>query len=239
MASFELPGRAASRRLQLKTALFLFVIVTTGPLGNVLLRQEAAAAGVGISPVRFKLLAFVIGTGMAGLGGALYAHFMRFISATDFGFPMSVSLLSMIVVGGMGTLWGPLLGAVIIGVLPRRPEEGLARTWEPAVDVYETDKEFVLKAELPGVDPKDVEVRVEDSTLYLKGERKFEKETKEENYHRVERSYGTFTRSFSLPHTINTEQIHADYRNGVLTIRLPKREEAKPKQIKISVKSAK
>jgi branched-chain amino acid transport system permease protein len=80
--------------------------------------EEAAAAGVGISPVRFKLLAFVIGTGMAGLGGALYAHFMRFISATDFGFPMSVSLLSMIVVGGMGTLWGPLLGAVIIGVLP-------------------------------------------------------------------------------------------------------------------------
>jgi branched-chain amino acid transport system permease protein len=68
--------------------------------------------------VRFKLLAFVIGTGMAGLGGALYAHFMRFISATDFGFPLSVSLLSMIVLGGMGTLWGPLLGAVIIGILP-------------------------------------------------------------------------------------------------------------------------
>ena len=80
--------------------------------------EETAAAGVGISPVRFKLLAFVIGTGMAGLGGALYAHFMRFISATDFGFPMSVSLLSMIVLGGMGTLWGPLLGAVIIGILP-------------------------------------------------------------------------------------------------------------------------
>ncbi|MGE5257668.1 MAG: branched-chain amino acid ABC transporter permease [Hyphomicrobiales bacterium] len=80
--------------------------------------EEAAAASLGISPVRFKLLAFVIGTGMAGLGGALYAHFMRFISATDFGFPMSVSLLSMVVVGGMGTLWGPVLGAVIIGVLP-------------------------------------------------------------------------------------------------------------------------
>jgi branched-chain amino acid transport system permease protein len=80
--------------------------------------EEAAAAAVGISPVRYKLLAFVIGTGMAGLGGALYAHFMRFISATDFGFPMSVSLLSMIVLGGMGTLWGPLLGAAIIGILP-------------------------------------------------------------------------------------------------------------------------
>jgi len=80
--------------------------------------EETAAASVGISPVRFKLLAFVIGTGMAGLGGALYAHFMRFISASDFAFPLSVSLLSMVVVGGIGTLWGPILGAFIIGVLP-------------------------------------------------------------------------------------------------------------------------
>lgn len=80
--------------------------------------EEAAAASVGISPVRFKLLAFMIGTGMAGLGGALYAHFMRFISASDFAFPLSVSLLSMVVVGGIGTLWGPILGAFIIGVLP-------------------------------------------------------------------------------------------------------------------------
>lgn len=80
--------------------------------------EETAAASVGISPVRFKLLAFVIGTGMAGLGGALYAHFMRFISASDFAFPLSVSLLSMVVVGGIGTLWGPILGALIIGVLP-------------------------------------------------------------------------------------------------------------------------
>jgi branched-chain amino acid transport system permease protein len=80
--------------------------------------EETAAASVGISPVRFKLLAFVIGTAMAGVGGALYAHFMRFISASDFAFPLSVSLLSMVVVGGMGTLWGPILGACIIGVLP-------------------------------------------------------------------------------------------------------------------------
>lgn len=80
--------------------------------------EEEAAASVGISPVRFKLLAFVIGTAMAGLGGALYAHFMRFISASDFAFPLSVSLLSMVVVGGIGTLWGPILGAVIIGILP-------------------------------------------------------------------------------------------------------------------------
>lgn len=80
--------------------------------------DESAAASVGISPVRFKLLAFVIGTMMAGLGGALYAHYMRFISATDFSFPMSITFLSMIVLGGMGTLWGPLLGAVLLGVLP-------------------------------------------------------------------------------------------------------------------------
>ncbi|MBI9082032.1 MAG: branched-chain amino acid ABC transporter permease [Desulfobacterales bacterium] len=80
--------------------------------------EEAAASSMGISPVRFKLLAFVIGTAMAGLGGALYAHYMRFISATDFSFPFSITLLSMVVLGGMGTLWGPLLGAVILGVLP-------------------------------------------------------------------------------------------------------------------------
>ena len=80
--------------------------------------DESAAASMGISPVRFNLLAFVIGTMMAGLGGALYAHYMRFISATDFSFPMSITFLSMIVLGGMGTLWGPLLGAVLLGILP-------------------------------------------------------------------------------------------------------------------------
>ncbi len=80
--------------------------------------EEAAAASMGISPVRFKLLAFVIGTGMAGLGGALYAHYIRFVSATDFSFPLSVLLLSMVVLGGMGTLWGPVLGALILGALP-------------------------------------------------------------------------------------------------------------------------
>ena len=80
--------------------------------------EESAAASMGISPVRFKLLAFVIGTGIAGLGGALYAHYIRFISATDFSFPVSVLLLSMVVLGGMGTLWGPVLGAVLLGALP-------------------------------------------------------------------------------------------------------------------------
>ena len=80
--------------------------------------EETAAAAMGVSPIRFKLLAFVVGTMIAGLGGALYAHYMRFISATDFSFPVSIGLLCMVVVGGMGTLWGPVVGAVILGILP-------------------------------------------------------------------------------------------------------------------------
>jgi len=108
------------------------------------------------------------------------------------------------------------------------------RAWAPAVDIYETDHDLVMQAELPGIDPKDVEVRVEDSTLYLKGERKFENEVKEGSFHRTERSYGTFTRSFSLPGSVDAEKVHAEYKNGVLTLTLPKREEAKPKLIKIN-----
>lgn len=111
------------------------------------------------------------------------------------------------------------------------------QTWNPAVDIYETGQNLVLKAELPGVDPKDIEVRVEDGTLYLKGERKLEKESKDENYHRVERSYGSFTRSFTLPSSVNTDQVQANYKDGVLTLTLPKREEAKPKTIKVQVSS--
>jgi HSP20 family protein len=109
------------------------------------------------------------------------------------------------------------------------------RTWAPPVDIFETENDIVLKAELPGVDPKDVEVKVEDNTLYLKGERKFEKEVKDENYHRIERSYGSFARSFSLPNSINAEKVKAEYKDGLLTLTLPKREEAKPKTIKINV----
>ncbi len=109
------------------------------------------------------------------------------------------------------------------------------RPWAPPVDIFENENNIVLKAELPGVDPKDVEVRVEGNTLYLKGERKFEKETKEENYHRVERSYGSFARSFSLPNSIDAEKVAADYKDGLLTLTLPKREEAKPKTVKINV----
>ena len=111
------------------------------------------------------------------------------------------------------------------------------RTWAPPVDIYETGDNIVLKAELPGVDPKDVEIRVEDSTLFLKGERKFEKEVKEENYHRVERSYGSFARSFSLPNSIAADKVVAEYKNGMLTLTMPKREEAKPKTIRIDVKN--
>jgi HSP20 family protein len=109
------------------------------------------------------------------------------------------------------------------------------RSWAPPVDIYETEDAIVLKAELPGIDPKEVEVRVEDNTLYLKGERKFEKEVNEQNYHRIERSYGSFARSFSLPNSISAEKVKAEYKDGLLTLTMPKREEAKPKTIKIDV----
>ena len=117
----------------------------------------------------------------------------------------------------------------------QREGEFSTRAWAPAVDIFETENSIVLKAELPGVDPKDVEVRVEDNTLYLKGERKFEKETKEENYHRIERSYGSFARSFALPNSMDAEKVAAEYQDGLLTLTLPKREEAKPKTIKINI----
>jgi HSP20 family protein len=109
------------------------------------------------------------------------------------------------------------------------------RSWAPPVDIYETEDAIVLKAELPGIDPEDVEVRVEDNTLYLKGERKYEKEVNEQNYHRIERSYGSFARSFTLPNSINAEKVKAEYKDGLLTLTMPKREEAKPKTIKIDV----
>ena len=109
------------------------------------------------------------------------------------------------------------------------------RTWAPPVDIYENGDSLVLKAELPGINPDEVEIRVEDNTLYLKGERKFEKEVKEQNYHRVERSYGTFTRSFSLPNSIDADKVAANFKDGVLTLTMPKKEEAKPKTIKINV----
>jgi HSP20 family protein len=106
--------------------------------------------------------------------------------------------------------------------------------WTPAVDIYETKDAVCVRAELPGVDKDAVSVEVKDGVLALRGERKFEKEVKEENYHRVERSYGTFHRSFSLPSSVDGERVTARMKDGVLEVTLPKREEAKPKQIKIS-----
>jgi len=103
------------------------------------------------------------------------------------------------------------------------------------VDIYETENELVLKADVPDLEDKDIDVRVEDNSLTIRGERKFEKDVNEDNYLRVERAYGPFTRSFSLPKHSQSESIRAEYRNGVLTLHLAKREESKPKQIKITV----
>jgi HSP20 family protein len=111
----------------------------------------------------------------------------------------------------------------------------LGGSWAPAVDIYEQGHDIVLKAELPGVDPKDVDVRVENNVLTLRGERKLDNEVKRENYHRVERSYGAFTRSFTMPNMVDTEKIKAEYKDGVLRVSLPKKDEAKPKQISINV----
>jgi HSP20 family protein len=107
--------------------------------------------------------------------------------------------------------------------------------WAPAVDIVETDNEIVLKADLPGIDPKDVDIQVHDGTLTLRGERKVESDVKEDDFRRVERVYGTFVRSFAIPQTVDAEHVSANYRNGVLELKLPKRPEAKPKQIKVAV----
>jgi HSP20 family protein len=115
-------------------------------------------------------------------------------------------------------------------------EESLAAgSFVPAVDVYEDEHAIQLKFEVPGLDEKEIDIRLENNLLTVKGERKIEKETKEENYRRIERRYGTFTRSFTLPTTVSSESVKASYDKGVLTISLPKKEAAKPKQIKIEV----
>ncbi len=105
----------------------------------------------------------------------------------------------------------------------------------PPVDVYEDSQKVVLKLEVPGIEEKDLDVRVEDHTLTVKGERKFESEEKEENFHRIERRYGTFFRAFTLPSTVDTEHVAASYNAGVLKLELAKKPEAQPKQIKINV----
>ncbi len=108
--------------------------------------------------------------------------------------------------------------------------------WMPAVDVAEEDNEYVVKIELPGVNKDDVKITLESNILTIRGEKKAEKETKEKNYHRMERSYGSFQRSFTLPTTVKNDKIDAEYRDGILSITLPKAEEAKPKHIEVKVK---
>jgi len=116
-------------------------------------------------------------------------------------------------------------------------EDFLTGSWMPAVDILEDRDGLQVTAELPGVEPKDVEVTVENGILTIRGERNFEKATEGETYHRVERIYGTFERSFSLPNTVDPDKIEARYKNGLLHLRMPKREEAKPKPVKIHVEN--
>jgi HSP20 family protein len=115
-------------------------------------------------------------------------------------------------------------------------EELKEGVWQPPVDIYEDEHSVIIKAELPDVDQKDIEVRIENNTLTLKGERKHSSDIKKENYYRVERYFGQFQRSFSLPHSINQEKVQATCDKGILTITLPKRAEVKPKQISVEVK---
>ncbi len=135
------------------------------------------------------------------------------------------------------TQWEPFRGATTLqdqvnrlfnNVLERTGDESSLTAWAPSVDIYETEHELVVKADLPEVDPKDLDIRVENNILTIRGERKFEKNVNQDNYLRVERAYGSFARSFTLA-------IKADYQNGVLTLTIPKKEEAKPKQIKVTV----
>ena len=142
------------------------------------------------------------------------------------------------------TRWDQSRGLTLRDQVNRLFEDNLTRdrsghadlaTWAPPVDIYETEHELVVKADLPDLQDKDIDVRITNNTLTIRGERKFEKDVKEENFLRIERTYGAFMRSFSLPNTVSSENIRAEYRNGVLTLHMAKREESKPKQIKISV----
>src|ERR1700758_5217375 len=123
---------------------------------------------------------------------------------------------------------------------PEGREEALTTTtFAPPVDVYEDEHNVTLKIEVPGIEEKDIDVRIENNTMTVHGERKFEKDEKEENYRRVERQYGSFTRTFTLPNTVDTENVSANYDKGVLKIKLAKKAEAKPKQIKVNVSGEK
>ena len=117
---------------------------------------------------------------------------------------------------------------------PFREMDTMKESWSPSVDIFETENEVVIKAELPGMESKDIDIKLENNVLVLRGDRRFEKETKNENYHRVERSYGNFARSFSLPAFVDDSKVRAEYKNGLLRIVLPKKEQAKSKEIKIA-----
>ncbi len=112
-------------------------------------------------------------------------------------------------------------------------KELVASSWAPAVDIYEDEGQLVLTAEVPGLSEKDVEIKIEDNVLSIQGERKLEKETREENYHRIERAYGSFYRSFTLPNYIDQDKIKAEHENGVVKITMPKKAELKPRKVRI------
>jgi HSP20 family protein len=141
------------------------------------------------------------------------------------------------------TRWDPLRGVVgsqnrvnfLLRVLNDGQEAVAAASFVPAVDIYEDAQKVVLKLEVPGIDQKDLDIRVENHTLTVKGERKFEAEEKEQNFHRIERRYGSFSRAFTLPLTVDTDSVQANYNAGVLKLELTKKPEAQPKQIKINV----
>jgi HSP20 family protein len=142
------------------------------------------------------------------------------------------------------TRWDPFREVValqnrmnsLFGNLNSETESALTTaSFTPAVDVYEDEKKVVLKLEVPGIEEKDLDVSVENHTLTVKGERKFEKEEKEENFHRIERRYGSFYRAFTLPSTVDTENVAAKYESGVLKLELNKKPEAQPKQIKVNI----
>ena len=112
-------------------------------------------------------------------------------------------------------------------------KELVASSWAPAVDIYEDESQLVLTAEIPGLSEKDVEIKIEDNVLSIQGERKLQKETREENYHRIERAYGSFYRSFTLPNYVDEDKIRAEHENGVVKITMPKKAELKPRKVKI------
>lgn len=115
--------------------------------------------------------------------------------------------------------------------------EPSSRPWSPAVDIVESENDLTLRMDVPGIELKDIDINLENDTLTVKGERRFESSDNSRGYHRIERSYGAFARSFTLPNTVDTEKVRADYKNGVLSITLPKKEVAKPRTIKVEVEN--